>query len=318
MIAWVKATARWWFDFFLVVLVQTFMLSQVGVFHGLMQFKERRHTNGPCGDAKFKLPQSLSVVIPAFNEAKGITKCLFAVANNKSAKGRVEVVVVDAGCSDNTMQIVQELANSQAWPKDIPVICATRRNEGRGPCLNEGVDRSSGDAVMVVHADTVLPQNYDELTLQALSDPKVLLSCFSFQTDRTKMTKPHPPAGLSFMEWTVNKRSRWYGLPFGDQTITTTRSTLNRLGGYPDTCIVEDLILVNKCRVLAAQGQGKIVTLNQVATCDIRRWEKWPIWYVNGINQVILFKFRLGLVDPPGIFKFYYGFDAPTPKPKSS
>ena len=94
-----------------------------------------------------------------------------------------------------------------------------------------------GDAVLVLHADTALPALWDALLLRSLSDRAVLMTAFSFQCDRAQLAEAHsPPAGLALMEWTVNLRSRWYELPFGDQALATTRATLDALGGYPPTC----------------------------------------------------------------------------------
>ena len=114
------------------------------------------------------------------------------------------------------------------------------------------------------------------------------------------------------MEWTVNCRSSWYELPFGDQALALTARTLEEAGGYPDFPILEEYELVCRLRRLAAAGAGRIVTLPLAALCSPRRWEKHTIWRTNAVNQAVMLWYRWGAT-PAQIFEFYYGVPAPAP-----
>ena len=84
------------------------------------------------------------------------------------------------------------------------------------------------------------------------------------------MTKPI--AGLSMMEFTVNIRSRFFELPFGDQAMAITKQRYDALGGFPNEPIMEDFELVQRLRRCGAAGSGYIKTLPARAACSARRW----------------------------------------------
>lgn len=309
-----RARARRPVDFILTGFVQSFMLLQVGFFDLLRRFRgwrlkresliKGRSSSEPLRTAL----QTISVVVPAFNEARSIGMCLETLERHASSLKRVQVVVVDAGCKDDTMAIVT------AWAAQTKVsVLTTTSSGGRGPAVAAGARLSMGDAILVLHADTALPANWDGAVLEALADPTVLMTAFSFGCDRAQLSCPEsPPAGLALMEWTVNRRSRWYELPFGDQALATTRATLDAIGGYPETCILEEFILVNRLRAMSAAGLGRILTLDATALCSPRRWERSTVWRINAVNQAVMLWHRWGAT-PAQVFEFYYGMPAPVP-----
>ena len=98
----------------------------------------------------------LSVVIPALNEAQGITAALTALAP-LMLRG-AQVVVADGGSSDDTVALAQ--AGGAA------VIASPR---GRALQMNAGARQASGELLLFLHADTLLPDQADALIAQALS-----------------------------------------------------------------------------------------------------------------------------------------------------
>ena len=105
-------------------------------------------------------------------------------------------------------------------------------------------------------------------------------------------------------------------MPFGDQALATTRATLERAGGYPATCILEEFILVNTLRAMSAQGLGRLVTLPAPALCSPRRWERATVWRINAVNQAVMLWHKWGAT-PAEVFEFYYGVPAPLVEPSS-
>ena len=302
----------------LVFFVQFFMLVQVGAFDVLRRLKGQigrlRSKRSQVKKVSHKvLPTTLSVIIPAFNEARSIRRCLTTLLHGATEPKRVQIIVVDAGCHDETMAIISD------WAKSTKLdVVKTESQGGRGPAIRAGVRLSTGDVVLVLHADTALPPRWDDHVLGALADPGVSMTAFSFGCDRTQLVDSRcPPVGLALMEQTVNWRSRWFELPFGDQALATRRETLYECGGYPATCILEEFILVNQLRALSAAGGGRIVTLRPVARCSPRRWERSTVWRVNAVNQAVMLWHRFGAT-PAQIFEFYYGMPAPVPQPDAS
>lgn len=97
-----------------------------------------------------------SVVVPIHNESEGIKnfldKELFPELE-KIKKYRYEVIFVDDGSTDNSLEIIQEYAKKQ---KNIRVI-ALSRNFGKEPALSAGLATASGDAVITIDADGQQP-----------------------------------------------------------------------------------------------------------------------------------------------------------------
>ena len=302
-------------DLALVIVVQSFMLLQVGVFYVLLHFRSHNlrrvlpwvattaSSPAPATTSSVSLlPRTVSVIIPVYNEARVVGRCLRALAVGAIERERLEIIIVDGGCNDATMEAVSEAAAELS----LTLHTASARG-GRGPSIVAGVAVATGDAVLTLHADTTLPAGWDGAILAALANPSVAMTAFSFGTDRAQLAHPEaPPAGLSLMEWTVNCRSRWFELPFGDQALAIRRTLLDEVGGFPPVPILEEYLLVNTLRARCAAGRGRILTLDAPALCSPRRWERSKIWRINAVNQAVMLWHRWGAT-PEQIFEFYYG-----------
>lgn len=92
----------------------------------------------------------LSVVIPAYNEAEGITDTLEKIYAKLSAEGIThEILVVNDNSKDNTLEVLANLKNS------VPslVVHTNKGPNGFGYAVRYGLERFSGDCVAVVMAD---------------------------------------------------------------------------------------------------------------------------------------------------------------------
>lgn len=96
----------------------------------------------------------LSVVLPAFNEERGIERALTAVALHLANDGRrYEIVVVDDGSTDRTAERVETLARDDARVR----LVRSPRNRGKGHAVREGVLASRGDVVVFLDVDLSTP-----------------------------------------------------------------------------------------------------------------------------------------------------------------
>jgi glycosyltransferase involved in cell wall biosynthesis len=103
-------------------------------------------------------PITLSVVVPAFNEEKRIAPTLAALDDFLAASSiRYEIIVVDDGSTDGTVDLVRRMAT------DRPHICClpTRPNRGKGHAVRVGMLAARGRARVMVDADGSIPA--DEL-----------------------------------------------------------------------------------------------------------------------------------------------------------
>jgi glycosyltransferase involved in cell wall biosynthesis len=95
-------------------------------------------------------PGLISVVIPAYNEADGISRCVRETHDTLTALGaRFEIIVVDDGSFDGTLSVARLAAEDL---DDVRVI-GYPENLGKGYALIEGAMEAAGDLVLFVDAD---------------------------------------------------------------------------------------------------------------------------------------------------------------------
>lgn len=113
------------------------------------------------------LNQKLSVIIPVYNEAATLAE----IVNRVRATGLAsEIVVVDDGSSDQSPLILEKLRNGS-----LPTLQIFRheRNRGKGAAIRTGLERVTGDLVLVQDADLEYdPADYPAL-LAPFADPQV-------------------------------------------------------------------------------------------------------------------------------------------------
>lgn len=112
----------------------------------------------------------LSIVIPAFNEAARIRGGLEAVVRHFARSGEdVEVVVVDDGCTDATVETVARFAAERPPQGRVTIgVLRNGRNRGKGYSVKHGVLMARGDLVLISDADFSTPIDDLPLLLQAV------------------------------------------------------------------------------------------------------------------------------------------------------
>src|SRR2546426_1779019 len=112
----------------------------------------------------------LSIVIPAFNEAARIRGGLEAVVRHFARSGEdVEVVVVDDGCTDATVETVARFAAERPPQGRVTIgVLRNGRNRGKGYSVKHGVLMARGDLVLISYAVFCLKKKDLPLLLQAV------------------------------------------------------------------------------------------------------------------------------------------------------
>ncbi|NER30019.1 MAG: glycosyltransferase family 2 protein [Symploca sp. SIO1C4] len=214
----------------------------------------------------------ISIIIPVLNEASKIAETL-ANAYNAS---NVEVIVVDGGSQDQTIEIALSFG---AQVLSSPA--------GRANQMNTGALAASGEILLFLHGDTRLPTNFDTLIRQAIASPDTIAGAFELRIDSHM-------GGLRLIEKIVNARSHWFSMPYGDQAIFLQKSVFQEIGGFPNLPIMEDFELMRRLR-----GLGKIAIVSATVLTSGRRWQKLGVVKTTLINQLIIIGYFLGV--PPKI-----------------
>ena len=211
---------------------------------------------------------TLSIIMPVLNEAEGITAVLETLAPLR--RRGVEVIVVDGGSSDATLQYAGPLANS--------VISAPR---GRAVQMNAGAAIARAEVLLFLHADTTLPQNADRLVLDALGKSRRVWGRFDVRIEGR--------AFLAIVAMLMNIRSRLTGIATGDQAMFVRRTQFFAAGGFPDIALMEDVALSRRLK-----QYSRPVCIGEPVATSGRRWEQL------GVLRTILLMWRLRMA-------YYFG-----------
>jgi rSAM/selenodomain-associated transferase 2 len=211
---------------------------------------------------------TLSVIIPALNEAENIGAVVEAVRRAKPH----EVIVVDGGSTDRTTELASRAG---------AIVLTSPPGRGRQQRL--GAERARGDWLVFLHADTRLPENYPQIVAQILSRPEVAAGAFRFKLDE-------PGAGYRWIEQLVAWRCRFFKLPYGDQAIFVRAAVLAQAGGFPALPIMEDYELIRRLRKL-----GRIEVASVAAATSARRWRKLGALNASCTNIACLAAYKLGV-----------------------
>jgi len=219
----------------------------------------------------------ISIIIPILNEEKAIGTLL---EHLKTQEGEFEVIVVDGGSEDRSVEIARQFA---------PVICAP---PGRASQMNAGAQMARGDILLFLHADTYLPPQALQTIAHVLSDPHVVGGRFKVRLDNPRLIYRIIAGG-------INSRDRLTKGFTGDQAIFIRKSTFEELGGYQNFPLMEDLDLARRMR-----RWGKVVQLPLAVTSSARRWEQNGVWRTIFLMWMLRALYLLGV--SPGILKRFY------------
>jgi glycosyltransferase involved in cell wall biosynthesis len=203
----------------------------------------------------------ITVIIPTLNAAPFLAASLAAI------EGVPEVIVVDGGSADATME--------QASAAGARVMSAPR---GRGGQIAAGVAAASHPWLLLLHADTRLSPDWR----CAIHEDPSRAGYFRFVLD-----SPDPRARR--LERLVAWRCRRFGLPFGDQGLLVHRDLLASVGGI-------------RVRRL---GHDRVIALPADAVTSAVKWERQGYVRRSARNLLCLSLWFVGV--PPGLIARLYG-----------
>jgi rSAM/selenodomain-associated transferase 2 len=220
----------------------------------------------------------ISVIIPTLNEAESLQQTIEAVGNLGE---NIEIIVVDGGSSDATIEITES--------RKVKIIHSKR---GRGTQLHAGANGASGDILWFLHADTI-PSNETITQLKtALENPNIVGGNFTICFDGNKQA-------ARFMTW-LYPNLRKIGLLYGDSAIFVRREVYEKIGGFKNLSLFEDLEFINRLK-----KQGNLAYLPAKVTTSSRRFEKrsFILTFLHWTIFQVLYWFG---VNPNWLAKMYY------------
>jgi rSAM/selenodomain-associated transferase 2 len=190
---------------------------------------------------------TISVIIPVLHEQERINGL---IDHLRTQDANCEIIVVDGDPAASTLSVIID-----------PGTILLRAPKGRGNQLAAGASIATGDIILMLHADTLLPGNAFQ-TIQTAVALGANWGAFRLGINA---------AGILFriIEFIVTLRCKLLTLPYGDQAIFVTRTALQKIGGIPAIPLMEDVELARR---LCRTSQMFSLLPERVST-SARRWQ---------------------------------------------
>lgn len=217
----------------------------------------------------------ISVIIPALNEARDILPCLRSVKNQP---GETELLVIDGGSVDGTVEVARHQAR------------VIRSEQGRAVQMNSGARQSTGEVLLFLHADSYLPPGAFLLMEQVLADPRIVGGTFRLKFNRQAFLL----RGIAFFT-----RFKFRYFHYGDQGIFVRRSVFEALDGFAEMPFMEDVDFLRRLR-----RAGRVALLKQPITTSARRFIERGVIRQQLMNVILVTFYLLG-ARPEKLKKWY-------------
>ena len=209
----------------------------------------------------------LSVVVPAFNEEGYLGETLAGLNLAKALLQRersiqTETIVVDNDSDDSTADVARALG----------AIVSQETEHNVAKVRNTGAQLSSGETIVFVDADTVVPHNLLSRIVEAMSDD----TCFGGAVDTDyRPKKLTVRAYLKF--WRII--GKLTGMAQGATQFFRT-DVFFMLKGYDETLFMgEDVDLYWRLKKFAKRRNGSVVFIEDIRVVpSTRRFDRWRLW----------------------------------------
>jgi rSAM/selenodomain-associated transferase 2 len=190
---------------------------------------------------------NISIIVPVLNEGAIIREFL---EHLRASAPCVEIIVVDGGSKDATVQRCRGLADR-----------VIKSAEGRARQMNAGAQVAHGEILWFLHADSRITSHSSVAVEGALRDPRVAGGCFRLQITPSRWV-------YRIRDTVGNLCVTLFRIGLGDRGLFCRREMFFALGGFPDQPLLEDADFYCKLRT-AGQVQQIPITIQTSA----RRYE---------------------------------------------
>jgi glycosyltransferase involved in cell wall biosynthesis len=221
----------------------------------------------------------LSIVIPTLNESRYLAAAVDSVRRQASSGPPHEVIVADCGSSDGTSELAEHLG--------VLLLRPTPALDSRAAACNSGAMYATGDVLLFLDADSLLPNGYDTAIARALLDPQTIGGAFEFALDGRCPS-------LRVVEMVNRVRYRIWPWYYSDQGLFVRSAVFRRVGGFPQRRIMESSDL---CRIL--WRRGRLALIQRPLRTSARRFLAGGVLRVLAKDVGIWFRDLVGLATEP-------------------
>jgi len=191
----------------------------------------------------FYMPK-VSIIVPAYNEAVTIASSIKSLV--QQTYNNLEIIIMDDGSSDDTFKIAKKF-EGEFKGKKIKVL--TKKNGGKSRALNFAFERSKGELIMNVDADSKLEKDAVEILVKYFRNPEISAVAGSvFVSNRnTLLTKLQALEYIEGLNMVRNAQAFLHLVNIIPGPIGMfRREALEEVGGYAHDTFAEDCDLTLK------------------------------------------------------------------------
>lgn len=215
-----------------------------------------------------KNSQSISIIIPVLNEETTIGCLISHLRSNSSHSNIEEILVIDGGSTDNTIEI--------ATKQGVTVISSKK---GRPKQMNFGAKHAKGNILYFLHADTLPPKNFDEYIINAIED-KHDSGCFRMRFDTDNLI-------LKFFASLTKINHR--ACRGGDQSLYVKKSVFEQMKGFNEKYLIyEDSEFIRRLYQIT-----NFIVLPQKVVTSARKYQQ---------NGTLRLQYHFGVIHLKNLF----------------
>lgn len=222
----------------------------------------------------------ISILIPVLNEEASLGDVLEHLRLNSSTENIAEIICIDGGSVDNTVQIA-----------DANCARVIRSKKGRAKQMNAGAKEAKGEILYFLHADTFPPFAFDEILLEAIEKGNQS-GCFRMRFDTKNPI-------LRFFAWLSRINHKL--CRGGDQSLFVEKSLFKKTKGFDENYLIyEDIEFIRRL-----YGHTKFKVLPHHVVTSVRRYREKGWAKIQFHFGIIHLKNHLG-AGPKELYRYYH------------
>ena len=215
--------------------------------------KHARTANARRGQRPYR--PTVSLVVPAHNEASIITETLECLAKIDYPKSKLQIILGNDGSTDGTSKIIQKFI--KAHKDEVNMVLYGQRNGGKANVLNNAIkSKATGTLVMCLDADSLIAPDAIKKAVAYFHDKRVVA-----MASNVNIIENGTILGLAqrfeyIIAYHMKKAQTIYNIEYiiGGIGSMFRRKKLEEVGYYDTNTMTEDIDLTMK---IIAQGSKK-------------------------------------------------------------
>jgi cellulose synthase/poly-beta-1,6-N-acetylglucosamine synthase-like glycosyltransferase len=258
----------------------------------LMSFIEKMYEDAPTIKKSRSPVPSVAIVVPCFNEQRGLAGTLQSLCALVYPKGKLEIIVVDDGSTDNTLAIAHTFAH------DPRIRIFSKPNGGKHTAMNLALSHTSAEFIGCLDADSTVAPNALEHIVPVFANASVAAVTPGIMVKETRNALQH----MQQVEYHLSVFNRFILAALGSTFITPgpfsifRTAIIRKLGGWRYAHSTEDMEMA-----LRMQAEGYLIanapraTVHTATPSTLRTLFKQRVrWTYGFLRNVVDYRYMIG------------------------